>query len=101
MYLFESFAAPDVGVASGAPSARAPCVPLRTRCQLLLTDVRRNPLSEWFRRDDWKALGDYVDRLRSKTPMDLDEVQRRFDSGRYGAAGAVAFDGEAFRPSDC
>jgi hypothetical protein len=68
-------------------------VPLRTRCQLLLTDIRRNPYSEWFRRDDWRALGDdYLNRLSSKQPMDLDAVQKRLDSGGYGEP----FDVDAF-----
>ena len=45
---------------------RGPAVPLSGRCQLLLADLRRNPLSEWFRRDDWRDLGqEYVDTLAS------------------------------------
>jgi len=60
--------------------AEIPC-PLIARCQLLLSDIRRNPLSEWFRReDDWKKLGeDYILRLTSGEPMDLNAVQRWLD----------------------
>eukprot|EP00966_Prymnesium_polylepis_P066904 1552943-Prymnesium_polylepis.1 len=33
---------------------------------MLLTDLRRNPLSEWFRRDDWRQLGEhYVNRMEA------------------------------------
>lgn len=62
-------------------------VPLRTRCQLLLTDMRRHPLSEWFRRSqDWARYGDeYFKRLKSRQGMDLDEVQARLTAGRYDA----------------
>ena len=43
---------------------RGPAVPLSGRCQLLLSDLRHNPLSEWFRRDDWRDIGqEYVDVL--------------------------------------
>ena len=70
-----------------------PRVPLRTRCQLLLTDLRRHPFSEWFRRDDWKALGASYREI-IKEPMDLDEVQRRLDSGVYG--GNTVFDVDKF-----
>ena len=55
-----------------------PC-PLLARCQLLLSDIRRNPLSEWFRREqDWRKLGDdYIPAL-----------PRRVRSGRCGVEGA-------------
>jgi len=63
-----------------------PCS-LKTRCQLLLSDIRRNPISEWYRRDDWKQYGSgYVDGLSSGEPMDLDQVQRRLHHGDYDVA---------------
>jgi len=79
---------------------RGPRCPLAVRCQMLLTDLRRNPLTEWFRRaKDWRALGpDYLENISSKTPMDLDEVQSRLDGGRYrsdgGAFNAATFDAD-------
>ena len=85
---------------SGEVEQRSPRVPLRTRCQLLLTDMRRNPFSEWFRRDDWRELGEpYLEALRKlrgagATGMDLDEVQRRLDAGDYGDA--ASFDADAY-----
>jgi len=77
-----------------------PC-PLKARCQLLLSDMRRNPLSEWYRRDDWKEFGpSYVDGLSSGEPMDLDMVQRRLSQGDYDVAdhagGAPEFKADAF-----
>ena len=84
----------------GEVEQRSPRVPLRTRCQLLLTDMRRNPFSEWFRRDDWRELGEpYLEALRKlrgagATGMDLDEVQRRLDGGDYGDA--ASFDADAY-----
>mmetsp|Transcript_33956 Transcript_33956/g.56155 ORF Transcript_33956/g.56155 Transcript_33956/m.56155 type:complete len:368 (+) Transcript_33956:48-1151(+) len=55
---------------------------LTSRCQLLLSDMLRNPLSEWYRREvDWKQLGqDYLDRLKSNKPMDLNKVQQFLDA---------------------
>ena len=51
---------------------------MQVRCQLLLSDMRGNPLSEWFRRDDWRMFGEqYVRTLTSGTPMDLDAAQQR------------------------
>jgi len=77
-----------------------PC-PLKTRCQLLLSDIRRNPLSEWYRRAaDWKIFGpSYVQGLSSGEPMDLDQVQRRLAQGDYDVAvdgGAPVFKADAF-----
>ena len=44
------------GSEAGPSAARLPRSPLRLAPQLLLSDLRRNPLSEWFRKsDDWKA----------------------------------------------
>lgn len=67
-----------------------PPIPPIARCQLLLTDLRRNPLTEWFRRkEDWSNLGAaYLNALTSKQAMDLDEIQARFDAGRYSCGGA-------------
>jgi hypothetical protein len=75
-----------------------PRVSLRFRCQLLLTDLRRHPMSEWFRRDDWRAYGDdYLSRLTSGKPMDLDEVQARMERDVYhGGASQTPFDIDAF-----
>jgi len=77
-----------------------PC-PLKARCQLLLSDMRRNPLSEWFRRaDDWKKMGDhYVNVLSSGTPMDLDQVTVRLHNGEYDVAaegGVAVFSADTF-----
>jgi len=76
-----------------------PC-PLKTRCQLLLSDIRRNPFSEFYRRDDWKEYGDsYVAALSSGQPMDLDQVQRRLTQNDYDVAdesGTLVFQPEAF-----
>ena len=72
-------------------------VPLRTRCQLLLDDLRRNPMAEWFRRrEDWeKHEPAYSEAIRSKRPMDLDTVQELFDAGQYGDD-AASFDVDAY-----
>jgi hypothetical protein len=63
-------------------NAEAPPCPKLLRAKLLLADIRRSPLSEWFRRErDWRALGDdYVDFLANRMrpaskPEDLDAVQ--------------------------
>ena len=91
----------------------APGIPLKDRCRIILADLRRNPLSEFCRKDDWKALEpNYSEVIRNgrtnlpprtiqiakesgiyppnqnTEPMDLDEVQRRFDAGQYNGAGA-------------
>ena len=76
----------------GEAVKRGPRCPLRTRCQLLLTDIQRNPLTEWFRRDDWREYGDaYLVAIQkadpTRSPMDLDTVQRRFDTGAYDMGG--------------
>lgn len=62
-----------------------PEVPQRFMCQLLLTDLRRHPMSEWFRAEaDWKGLGaDYLNKLKSRRGMDLDRVQSNLDSDEY------------------
>ena len=72
-------------------------VPLRTRCQLLLSDLRRNPMTEWFRRrKDWeKHMPEYQQVIRSGRPMDLDTVQELFDAGQYGDE-AHSFDVDAY-----
>lgn len=69
-----------------AAEKNGPRCSLQTRCQLLLTDLRRNPYSEWFRRpDDWQSFGEaYLDALKSGCPMDLDTIQKQMDSGAYG-----------------
>ena len=77
-----------------------PC-PLKTRCQLLLSDIRRNPLSEWYRRDDWKMFGpNYIAALSSAEPMDLDQVQVRLFNGYYDVdppeGGPAVFSAQAF-----
>ena len=77
-----------------------PC-PLKARCQLLLSDIRRNPFSEWYRReDDWKICGDtYVAALSSGQPMDLDQVQKRLEYNDYDVAdesGTLVFQPDAF-----
>jgi len=80
-----------------------PC-PLKVRCQLLLSDMRGHPFSEWFRRDsDWKKLGEaYLRSLTSGTPMDLDQVQKRLVDGEYdtpnqdGDGGGTVFSVDAF-----
>ena len=47
-----------LAVLEGELEVRGPPCPLSKRCQLLLSDLRRNPLSEWFRRrSDWETLG--------------------------------------------
>ena len=81
----------------GTIEEKGPRVPQRTRCQLLLIDLRRNPMTEWFRREeDWRSLGaQYLADIKSKTPMDLDRVQHNFNSGKYGADDA-SFDVDAF-----
>ena len=80
---------------------KGPRCPLRARCQLLLADLRRHPMTEWFRRDaDWRALPDYEALLEKgaalrgaapNPPMDLEAVQARFDAGAYDAGAAGAF----------
>jgi len=77
---------------------RGPAVSLAVRCQLLLTDLRRNPMTEWFRRaEDWQAYGEtYRRAIRSQQPMDLDEVQARITTGRYAGGADSSFDVEAF-----
>uniref|UniRef100_A0A7S2GYZ2 Bromo domain-containing protein n=1 Tax=Haptolina brevifila TaxID=156173 RepID=A0A7S2GYZ2_9EUKA len=74
---------------------RGPRCPLDVRCQMLLTDLRRNPLTEWFRRSqDWQAFGEqYTENIKSGEPMDLDEVQKKLDRGSYLTDGN--FDDEA------
>ena len=68
-----------------------PC-PLKVRCQLLLSDMRRNPFSEWYRKDDWRKFGPaYTAALSSGTPMDLNQVQQRLAEGEYERASS---DGE-------
>ena len=53
--------------------------------------MRGNPLSEWFRRDDWRMFGEqYVRTLTSGTPMDLDTVQRRLGEGDYEPSGVFS-----------
>ena len=81
----------------GAPA------PLKVRCQLLLSDMRGHPFSEWFRRDsDWKKLGEqYLRALTSGTPMDLDQVQKRLVDGEYDSPsqtgdGSTVFSVDAF-----
>ena len=63
----------------------APPCPMPARCQILLTDLRRNPLTEWFRREqDWRNQGAaYTSKIAQ--PIDLDRVQRKLDAGDYGA----------------
>ena len=81
-----------------------PPVPLFARCQLLLIDLRRNPMTEWFRRaEDWQALGDtYLNAINGRQPMDLDKVQSHIDNGQYftpgrdGASSEDMFDVDAF-----
>ena len=69
-----------------AHEARGPRCPLRERCQLLLTDLQRDPLSEWFRGAEWRALGAaYLRGVGSGRGIDLDEVQVRMDAGAYVA----------------
>ena len=60
-------------------------LPLDVRCQLLLTDLRRNPLTEWFRREaDWAQFGEtYLQAISSGKPMDLDRIQANLDNGAY------------------
>lgn len=76
-----------------------PC-PLKARCQLLLSDIRRNPFSEWYRRDDWKDYGaEYVAGLSSGQPMDLDQVSMRLQHSDYDVAdesGTLVFQPDAF-----
>ena len=69
----------------------APPCPLRTRCCLLLADLMRHPMTEWFRRrKDWEVEVDkgYLDSIRrrdaSAIPMDLETVQSKLDGGEYG-----------------
>ena len=62
----------------------APPCPMPARCQILLTDLRRNPLTEWFRREqDWRNQGAaYTSKIAQ--PIDLDRAQRKLDAN-YGA----------------
>uniref|UniRef100_A0A7S0IW54 Bromo domain-containing protein n=1 Tax=Calcidiscus leptoporus TaxID=127549 RepID=A0A7S0IW54_9EUKA len=56
-----------------------PC-PKFARCQILLSDMCGNCLSEWFRRDDWKQFGEeYRTMIKSGQPMDLFAVQAWLD----------------------
>jgi len=74
---------------------KGPPCGLRLRCQMLLTDMRRNPLSEWFRRDDWKKFGDDYTNLLHRSgshPMDLSMMQHRLDAGQYDIDGEFDID---------
>lgn len=63
-------------IAHACDSQEAPPCPLHARCQLLLSDLCGNCLSEWFRRDDWKQFGQgYRATIKSGQPMDLFAVQ--------------------------
>mmetsp|Transcript_3093 Transcript_3093/g.6420 ORF Transcript_3093/g.6420 Transcript_3093/m.6420 type:complete len:337 (+) Transcript_3093:474-1484(+) len=57
----------------------APPCSLVDRCQILLSDCFCNPLSEFFRKDDWRQIGGYVAAIKSGRPTDLDDVQRWLD----------------------
>ena len=60
--------------------SEAPLTPLLWRCQLILSDVMRNPASEWFRQSvHWESLGEvYSDKIVE--PMDLGLIQTWLDS---------------------
>ncbi len=92
------------------PVSAAVPIPLKARCQLLLSDIRRNPFSEHFRREwGWKSLGPvYFEKIRHKTKnpnprgMDLDRIQTNMDEGFYdrhepGLASTAAAAAEAHR----
>ena len=53
--------------------------------QILLTDLRRNPLTEWFRREQELAQPGAAYTSKIAQPIDLDRVQRKLDAGDYGA----------------
>eukprot|EP00310_Coccolithus_braarudii_P018677 CAMPEP_0183357324 /NCGR_PEP_ID=MMETSP0164_2-20130417/45907_1 /TAXON_ID=221442 /ORGANISM="Coccolithus pelagicus ssp braarudi, Strain PLY182g" /LENGTH=316 /DNA_ID=CAMNT_0025530913 /DNA_START=79 /DNA_END=1029 /DNA_ORIENTATION=- len=58
----------------------APPVSPVSRCQILVSDMCANCLSEWFRRDDWKQFGEhYLVTIKSGRPMDLFAVQAWLD----------------------
>lgn len=90
----------ELAKAEAVAEARGPRCPPWARCQLLLTDLQHNPLSEWFRGDEWRALGPaYLRGVGSGRGIDLDEVQSRVDAGAYGAHGT--FDLDAFAVDVC
>ena len=67
---------------------RGPRVSPFVRLQLLIADLIRNPLAEWYRRpQEWQALGDiYLSALSSGTPMDLHTIRDRLARGHYARA---------------
>jgi len=67
-----------------AELANAPDIDSMQRCALLLEDMRKNPLSEWFREVvQWQELGliDYPQVI--KTPMDLGSIHKKMQHKEY------------------
>lgn len=67
-----------------AESINNPQLDTMERCNLLLADMRQNPLAEWFREPvDHEGLGlnDYLKVVQ--TPMDLGTIQKKMERSQY------------------
>jgi len=76
-----------------AESVNAPDIGSMERCQILLDDMRKNPLSEWFRDPvNYVELGlhDYPQVIQ--TPMDLGTIAKKMERAQYMSVEDYAHD---------